>query len=126
MQSINWTEIIVTVVGLVLSWALGQAALWMRGKAKNEQERALLEKLESAVYDAVAWGQQKLVAHVKGTDKWDAAEKDSIKFAVVKRVGQMMNEQDINAMISLLGLQGYEKTVSTMIERNVLERESDG
>ena len=130
METLNWTEIIITFITVFLAplaaMVLKMLYDWVESKVDNEK----LKAVNNIIYASVRGTKQKLVDHLKNTEQWDDATGEQIKNMVKDEIMRQLSHKtikhlkhmtlDVDAFVD----QSIESTVDELNEESCDEDQS--
>jgi hypothetical protein len=124
MESLDLNQILITLVGVLAAWATKELATWLRGRAKNEREKALVDQLEKLVSTTVGSLSQTLVKTAKTANCWDADCKQTIKLQARRFVKSSLSKKNLKGLSEVFGNEHLDRLIEAMIENQVLKDNS--
>ena len=119
IQSIDWTQVIVTIITVVIAplivLLLNETKKWVHAKTDNE----LLIRFSELALNAVAAANQEMVESLKKEEKFDAAKAIEVKEIVKMKFFSYLNEQGRKELDRLI--KDVDNFISDAIEAKVGE-----
>lgn len=128
---VTLTQAVAPLAVAGLSWLATQAALWLKDKTKNENVKAIINRIQDAVTTAVKQLEQTVVREIKaateptseGGTLLTKEEMERIKAKCIELVRRLLGEETLRLARQYLGLddKGLDSLISGKIEATVLD-----
>lgn len=118
------TEMLTMLFVALVGYALLRASQWINAHTKNAYVRAVVERLDGAVMDAVKEAEQttvKAVREAAADGSISAAEAATIKADVAARVRDLLGQRGVDALTRVIDPKALEAMIHAKIEAAVLD-----